>query len=163
MIGYNCCDVEEAGYHAPPPDPYPTWTYRRGEAWSEESPFAGQDREVHLKPRIGRKGGRNALVDDHIPSDGHADPGRILGHPSRVVAPNLISGNQPQTFDAPHYVIAWAPNPIVQRTYGQQTLAVDDIRHTVPKQMPGYSYNALSQQEIADAAALQVRAAMYGR
>ena len=70
----------------------------------------------------------------------------------------------PQTFRAsPHYIMAWAPNPIVQRSYGQQTLAIDDIRHTVPKQLLGYSYNALSQQELLDAAALRVRQSMYGR
>src|SRR5438093_1023407 len=78
-------------------------------------------------------------------------------------APNLISGDQPQTFDNPHYIISWAPNPIVQHSYGQHTLAPDDMRHVIPKQLLGYSYDALNQQEIVDAAALKVRKAMYGR
>jgi hypothetical protein len=37
------------------------------------------------------------------------------------------------------------------------------MRHTTPKQLLGYSYDALSQQEIADEAALRIRRAMYGR
>jgi hypothetical protein len=80
-----------------------------------------------------------------------------------LVAPLLISSNQPQTFDVPHAIIQWSPNPIVQRSFGQFTLSVDDMRHTTPKEILGYSYDALSQQEIADAAALKVRQAMYGR
>jgi hypothetical protein len=75
----------------------------------------------------------------------------------------IIDTNQPQTFDIPAWIIAWAPNPIVQRSHGQFTLAVNDVRKTVPKQLLGYSYDALDQQEIADEAALRVRRALYGR
>jgi len=79
------------------------------------------------------------------------------------MSPMLIDTNQPQTFDAPAPIIAWAPNPIVQHSFGQVTLAVDDMRHVVPKQQIGYSYDALSQQELVEEAALRVRRSMYGR
>lgn len=161
MIGYDCYEVEDHQYRIWSHNPYPTWTYDRGQV--DESPFAAQYREVENKPRLARGPHLGSIVDAHRIEGATLDPGRVLTHPSRVVAPLIIDSNQPQTFDRPHYIISWAPNPIVQRSFGQQTLAVDDMRHTVPKQLLGYSYNALSQQEIADAAALKVRAALYGR
>ncbi len=144
-------------------EPYPTWTYRRGEAPTEESPFAEQDLEVQPKRHLARGPYKAQYVDAHPVNSGHADPGRITGHPARIMQPRLISSDYPQTFDRPHDLISWAPNPIVQRSYGQYTLVPDDIRKTIPKQMPDYSYAALSQQEIQDAAMLRVRQAMYGR
>ena len=142
-------------------NPYPTWTDDRGQV--DASPFTQQSIEVQFDPRMGHAPNRGSIVDEHRIEGACLPTGRVLTHPSRIVAPNLISGDQPQTFDNPHYIISWAPNPIVQHSYGQHTLAPDDMRHVIPKQLLGYSYDALSQQEIVDAAALKVRKAMYGR
>ncbi len=125
-------------------------------------PWASQMLEVQPKPRWPR-GQDKSTVDPHRIEGQYLYAGRVLTHPSRVMAPNLIDGNQPQTFDRPHPIIAWAPNPIVQISAGQHTLSPDDMRHTVPKQLLGYSAEALSQQEIVDAAMLKVRQSMYGR
>src|SRR5207253_6082454 len=102
-------------------------------------------------------------VDTHRIEGPTLDPGRVITHPSRIVAPLLIDSNQPQTFDRPAVITSWTPNPIVQRSYGQYTLSPDDMRHIVPKKLLGYSYEALSQQEIVDQAMLKVRKSMYGR
>lgn len=142
-------------------NPYPVWTADRGQA--DANPFVEQSVEVRPEKRWGLSRHKGSVVDQHRLEGPTLDPGRVLTHPSRLVAPLLLDSNQPQTFDVPHAIIAWAPNPIVQRSYGQQTLAVDDMRHTVPKELLGYSYNALSQQEIAEEAALKVRQALYGR
>lgn len=141
-------------------NPYPTVTADRGQR--DPNPFTQQALEVTTEPRYGRAPLKGSVVDQHRIEGPTLDPGRVLTHPSRIVAPLLIASVQPQQFDRPHYIIPWVPNPIVQRTYGQQTIAVDDLRHTTPKQLLGYSYDALSQQEIADKAALSVRRAMYG-
>jgi len=135
----------------------------RGEQMVDTHPWAGRAYEVQPQPRMGRSRQNGSVVDPHRVEGACLPTGRVITHPSRVVAPNLISGNQPQTFDVPAWIISWAPNPIVQHSYGQYTLAVDDMRHTTPKQLLGYSYDALSQQEIADEAALSVRRALYGR
>lgn len=126
-------------------------------------PWASQLLEVQPKPHLAPGIAKSQYVDAHQIRTTGADPGRFLGHPSRIVAPLIIDSNQPQTFDRPHPITAWAPNPIVQRSYGQHTLAPDDMRHTVPKQLLGYSTDALSQQEIVDEAMLRVRRSMYGR
>ena len=128
----------------------------------ENHPWASQFLEVQPNPHLAR-GQDKSTVDPHRVEGQYLYAGRVLTHPSRIMAPVLIDSNQPQTFDRPHPITAWAPNPIVQRTYGQHTLAVDDMRHTTPKQLVGYSYAALSQQEIVDAAMLKVRQSMYGR
>lgn len=135
----------------------------RGEMIVDTHPWAGRWFEVQPQPRLGRAVQYGSIVDIHRIEGATLDPGRVLTHPSRIVAPVLIDSNQPQTFDNPAPIIAWAPNPIVHHSFGQVTLAVDDMRHTTPKQLLGYSYDALSQQEIADEAALRVRRAMYGR
>lgn len=142
-------------------NPYPTWTADRGQV--DANPFVMEAIEVQFDPRIGRGRGGGSVVDVHRIEGETLPVGRVLTHPSRVVAPLVLDSNQPQSFDNPHYIIAWAPNPIVQHSFGQQTVAVDDMRHTTPKQLLGYSSDALSQQEIADAAALKVRMALYGR
>ncbi len=156
-------DYQEIGEEMAPhtQDPYPTWTDDRGQI--DANPWTQQFLEVNPDIRDAKGRSRGSVVDLHTPRMEGADPGRFLGHPSRIVAPLLISSDQPQTFDWPHYIISWAPNPIVQRSFGQWTMAPDDMRHTVPKQLLGYSTEALSQQEIADAAALRVRRALYGR
>lgn len=157
MIDYGFYDEMTGISH----NPYPLYIADRGQV--DASPFVEQFYEVQTDPRIGRAKQNHNVVDPHRIEGEHIPVGRVLGHPSRIVAPVLIDSNQPQTFDVPHYITAWAPNPIVQHTFGQNTLAVDDMRHTVPKQLLSYSYDALSQQEIADQAALAVRRAMYGR
>jgi hypothetical protein len=157
-VGYEDLEYEMVSHSA---DPYPTWTDDRGQA--DPNPWTQQAVEVQFQPRL-RPGPQNgSVVDAHRIEGATLDPGRVLTHPSRIVAPLLISSDQPQTFDIPAVIIQWAPNPIVQRSHGQYTLAVDDMRHTTPKQLLGYSYDALSQQEIADEAALRIRRAMYGR
>ena len=142
-------------------NPYPTWTADRGQ--SDPNPFVEERLEVQFAPRYGRAPLRGSVVDAHRIEGATLDPGRVLTHPSRVVAPLVLDSNQPQTFDNPAYIIAWAPNPIVQHSFGQFTASPSDVLHSVPKQQLGYSYDALSQQEIADAAALRVRQALYGR
>jgi hypothetical protein len=127
------------------------------------SPFVAETIEVQFKPRDGRAPVRGSDVDMHRIEGPTLDPGRVLTHPGRIVAPVLRADVQPQTFDNPHTVINWAPNPIVQRSYGQYTAAPADLLHTTPKQLLGYSYDALSQEEIAQEAAMKVRAALYGR
>jgi hypothetical protein len=157
---HDYCEFEE--YMQPhTQNPYPTWTADRGQ--EDPNPFVMEFVEVQTDPRIGLSKYHGSVVDVHRIEGQTLDPGRVLTHPSRIVAPVLIASNQPQTFDVPHYIIPWAPNPIVQRSFGQWTVAVDDTRHTIPKQLPDYSYNALSQQELADEAALRVRRALYGR
>ena len=135
----------------------------RGELPVDTHPWAGRQLEVQFQPRLGRAVQHGSEVDFHRIEGATLDPGRVLTHPSRIVAPVLIDSNQPQTFDDPAFIIAWAPNPIVQHSFGQHTLAVDDMRHVTPKQLLGYSYDALSQQEIAEEAQLKVRRALYGR
>ncbi len=142
------------------PDPYPTEFKYRGQ--TDPNPWTLQAFEVNPKVRDPRGIPHDATVVFHQ-IGGPVDPGRMMGHPSRVMAPNLIDGNQPQTFDVPHYLINWAPNPIVQRSYGQFTVAPDDVRNTIPKELLAYSSDALSQEEIADRATLAIRRAMYGR
>ena len=83
MIGHDCYEVEEQHHHAAPHDLYPTWTYRRGEAPTEESYFAEQDIEVHRKPRIGGGPRNGTMVDVHRIAGATLDPGRVLTHPSR--------------------------------------------------------------------------------
>lgn len=144
-------------------DYYPVWTETRGEDVQDTHPWTTQNREVNPRPTLGRSTYHGSIVDRHRIEGATLDPGRVLTHPSRIVAPLLLDSNQPQTFDTPAVIINWAPNPIVQRSFGQLTLAVDDMRHTVPKQLLGYSYEALSQQDLADEAALRVRRALYGR
>lgn len=129
----------------------------------QNHPWAQQLLEVQPKPHDPPGIAHSQYVDAHQIRTVPADPGRFLTHPSRIVAPLLIDSYQPQTFDRPHPIIAWAPNPIVQRSYGQHTLAPDDMRHTIPKQLLDYSTEALSQQEIVDQAMLRVRRSMYGR
>jgi len=155
MIDYP--ELEEMGGH----NPYPMFVADRGQA--DPNPFVVEQFEVNVMPRMGRGKQQGSFVDAHRIEGATLDPGRVLTHPSRLVAPVLIDSNQPQTFDQPAYIIAWAPNPIVQHSFGQHTIAIDDIRHTIPKQMPEYSYDALSQQDIATEAALKVRMALYGR
>ena len=159
MDTFGCYDFE-AGM-ARQPNPYPTYTADRGQA--DANPWTEQALEVAPRKSMGVSVHRGSIVDVHRIEGPTLDPGRVLTHPSRVVAPLLLDSNQPQTFDVPAEVIAWAPNPIVQHSYGQVTLSPDDMRHTVPKQLLGYSYDALSQQEIADSAALAIRKALYGR
>jgi hypothetical protein len=158
---YGCYEDIERAMQPHTQNPYPTWTADRGQA--DANPFVEEAVEVQFEPRLSRPKLRGSVVDLHRIEGATLDPGRVLTHPSRVVAPLVLDSNQPQTFDRPHYIMAWAPNPIVQHSYGQNTLAVNDMRKTVPKQLLGYSYDALSQQEIADEAALKVRRAMYGR
>jgi|SRR5689334_6010817 len=162
-----CSDYETLGEmmrpHTQNPLPIEENDGLRGEMLVDTHPWTGRGWEVQSDPRDPRGRSRGSVVDLHTPRMEGADPGRFLTHPSRIVAPDLIADYQPQTFDWPHYIISWAPNPIVQRSFGQFTLAVDDMRHTTPKQILGYSTEALSQQEIADAAALRVRRALYGR
>ena len=160
--GYEDLELDMAA-HTQNPYPIEGNDALRGERAVDTHPWAGRALEVQPQPRLPRGPQNGSVVDAHRIEGATLDPGRVLTHPSRIVAPNLISGNQPQTFDIPAYIIAWAPNPIVQHSYGQYTLAVDDMRHTTPKQLLGYSYDALSAQEIADEAALRVRKAMYGR
>ena len=164
MYGCGYDDVEHAMLaHTQNPYPIEGRDALRGEQPLDTHPWAGRLLEVQTDPRLGRAPLRGSVVDVHRIEGATLDPGRVLTHPSRVVAPLVLDSNQPQTFDNPHYIIAWAPNPIIQRSYGQYTAAVDDVRKTVPKRELGYSYDALSQQEIADAAALKVRQALYGR
>lgn len=160
--GYEDLDWDMAS-HTQNPYPIEGNDALRGEAIVTTHPWAGRVYEVQPQPRMMRGVYHGQDIDVHRIEGACLPTGRVLTHPSRVVAPNLISGNQPQTFDIPAWIIAWAPNPIVQHSYGQYTLAVDDMRHTTPKQLLGYSYDALSQQEIAEAAALSVRRALYGR
>jgi hypothetical protein len=143
------------------PNPYPTFTRDRGQA--DANPWTQQALEVAPRASMGRSKQRGSIVDNHRIEGPTLDPGRVLTHPSRVVAPLLIDSNQPQTFDVPAEIISWCPNPIVQHSLGQVTLAPNDMRHVIPKQILGYSYDALSQQEIADEAALAIRRALYGR
>ncbi len=142
---------------------YPIEAAARDPREVDNHPWTLRLLEVQPKPHLPRGVANSAFVDVHRIEGATLDPGRVLGHPARLVAPLLIDSNQPQTFDRPHPITAWAPNPIVQRTYGQQTLSPDDMRHTVPKQLLGYSTEALSQQEIVDQAMLAVRQSMYGR
>ena len=159
---YDCLgSFEERLMRPHTQNPYPTWTADRGQA--DPNPFVEEQVEVQWDPRLGRAPLRGSPVDLHRIEGATLDPGRVLTHPSRVVAPLVLDSNQPQTFDNPHFIIAWAPNPIVQRSYGQYTAAVDDVRKTTPKQLLGFSTDALSQQELADSAALSVRRALYGR
>ncbi len=159
--GYEDLDYEMAP-HTQNPYPIEGNDALRGESIVDTHPWAGRLYEVQPQPRMAR-GFSHTTVDPHRVEGEHIPVGRVLGHPSRVVAPLIIDSNQPQTFDIPAPIIAWAPNPIVQHSYGQYTLAVNDMRHTTPKQLIGYSYDALSQDEIAEEAALRVRRAMYGR
>lgn len=160
--GYEAIEREMAP-HTQNPYPIEELDALRGEMIVDTHPWAGRVYEVQPQPRMARGVPHGWDVDIHRIEGACLPHGRVLTHPSRIVAPNLISGNQPQTFDVPAPIIAWAPNPIVQHSYGQYTLAVDDMRHTTPKQLLGYSYDALSQQELAEAAALRVRRALYGR
>ena len=143
------------------PDPYPTFTADRGQ--TDINPFVNQRFEVQLRASMGRTQPQGSEVDIHRIEGPTLDPGRVLTHPSRIVAPLLISSNQPQTFYNPAVVLSWVPNPIVQRSFGQFTVAPVDVMPGTPKQLLGYSTDALSQEEIADAAALAVKRAMYGR
>ena len=162
MNAYSC-GYEDLDYEMQvhTQNPYPTEVKDRGQA--DPNPWTQQLLEVNPQPSMARSRQMGSVVDAHRVEGPTLDPGRVLTHPGRFVAPVLISSNQPQTFDIPAWIIAWAPNPIVQHSFGQNTLAPDDMRHTVPKQLLGYSYDALSQQEIADEAALKVRRALYGR
>ena len=159
------CGYEDIEYEMQPhtQDPYPTWVDDRGQALVDQNPWTQQALEVNPQPRMRRGLAGRSTVDPHRVEGACLPTGRVLTHPSRVVAPLIIDSNQPQTFDTPAPIIAWAPNPIVQHSYGQYTLAVNDMRHVVPKQLIGYSYDALSQDEIAEEAALRVRRALYGR
>ena len=157
MCGYP----ELESFMTTAPNPYPMFPADRGQR--DISPFVDDRVEVQLQPRMGRPKQRGSEVDLHRIEGATLDPGRVLTHPSRIVAPLLLSSNQPQTFDNPAPILAWAPNPIVQRSYGQWTVAPANVQPKVAKQLIGYSYDALSQQEIADEAALAVRRAMYGR
>lgn len=159
MDTFGCYDFEGAMTRRP--NPYPTATKDRGQA--DPNPWTQQELEVAPRRSLGRSKQRGSIVDLHRIEGPTLDPGRVLTHPSRVVAPLLIDSNQPQTFDVPAEIISWCPNPIVQHSYGQYTIAPDDMRHVIPKQILGYSYDALSQQEIADEAALAIRRALYGR
>ena len=164
MIGYS--EYDEASYESPHAHNYYPIEENdalRGELPVDTHPWAGRALEVQLQPRLARSKQMGSVVDVHRIEGPTLDPGRVLSHPSRIVAPVLIDSNQPQTFDVPAYIIAWAPNPIVQHSFGQLTLAPNDMRHTTPKQLLGYSADALSQQELADEAALRVRRALYGR
>ena len=161
-VGYEDLDYEMAS-HSQNPYPIEGNDALRGEAPVDTHPWAGRSLEVQPQPRMGRSKQMGSVVDLHRIEGACLPTGRVLTHPSRIVAPLLIDSNQPQTFDVPAWIIAWAPNPIVQRSYGQHTLAPNDMRHTVPKQLLGYSYEALSQQELGEKAALTVRRAMYGR
>lgn len=143
------------------PDPYPTFPADRGQA--DINPFVNQNLEVQFQARMTRTQPQGTEIDIHRVEGATLDPGRVLTHPSRFVAPLLLMSNQPQTFDNPAVVMKWVPNPIVQRSYGQWTVAPVDVQPGAPKQLLGYSTDALSQEEIADAAALAVRRAMYGR
>ncbi len=143
------------------PDPYPTYTSNRGQ--TDPSPFTQQQLEVQFQARLRQTQPQGTEVDIHRVEGATLDPGRVLTHPSRFVAPLLISSNQPQTFDHPAVILPWVPNPIVQRSYGQYTVAPVDVQPGTPKRELGYSADAMSQQEIADAAALKVRRALYGR
>ena len=143
------------------PDPYPTFPADRGQV--DKNPFVNQQYEVQLQARMQRTQPQGTEVDVHRIEGQTLDPGRVLTHPSRIVAPLLLMSNQPQTFDAPAVVMNWVPSPIVQRSFGQFTVAPVDVQPGAPKELLGYSTDALSQQEIADAAALAVRRAMYGR
>ena len=92
------------------------------------------------------------------------DPGRVLTNPGRFVAPQLIFGTATRfEFETPHDIEDSAPDPMVQRSFGQWTAAPDDMLHSVPKQLLDFDYQALSQQDIADRARLNLRKAMYGR
>jgi hypothetical protein len=159
-VGYE--DVE---YEMQPhtQDPYPTWTRDRGQELVDQNPWTRQELEVNPQVRMAPGKSGHSSVDPHRIEGQYLPVGRVLTHPSRIVAPLLLDSNQPQTFDVPAYIISWAPNPIVQHSYGQHTLAPNDMRHVVPKQLIGYSYDALSQDEIAEEAALRVRRAMYGK
>lgn len=143
-----------------PPNVYPTEFKYRGQ--DDPNPWTLQALEVNPKVRCARGIPHDMTVVFHQ-IGGPVDPGRMMGAPSTLLAPNLISGNQPQTFDVPHALIEWAPNPIIQRSFGQWTVAPDDVRNTIPKELLHYSSDALSQQEIADRATLAIRRAMYGR
>lgn len=158
--GYEDLDLTMAAHTQ---NPYPIESADRGAELVNQNPWVENTLEVQPQPRMARGVYHGQDIDTHRIEGACLPTGRVLTHPSRIVAPNLISGNQPQTFDIPAWIISWAPNPIVQRSFGQFTLAVDDMRHTTPKQLLGYSYDALSQQEIAEEAALSVRRAMYGR
>lgn len=158
MLDDYCLEAYEMQGHRV----YPTWTYARPELGPDASPFGRQEFEVRPEPNMGM-GPHHNPVDVHRVSDGRADPGRNTTHPSRIVAPLLLASNQPQTFNVPAVVMAWAPNPIVQRSFGQYTVTSNDTTPRVPKLLPSYSTDALNQQELADAAALRVRRALYGR
>jgi len=158
--GYEAIEREMAPHTQ---NPYPIESKDRGAEVVNQNPWTEQVYEVQPQPRMPRGVPHGQDVDLHRIEGACLPTGRVLTHPSRVVAPLLMGSNQPQTFDIPAWIIAWAPNPIVQRSYGQHTLAPNDMLHTIPKQLLGYSYDALSQQEIADEAALKVRRAMYGR
>lgn len=141
-------------------NPYPTWVGDRGQA--DANPYVEQALPVQYEPRMGM-GPHASPVDLHRIEGETLPPGRVLTHPSRIAAPLLLCSNQPQTFNAPHYIMSSVPNPIVQRSFGQYTVTPADTAPRIPKQMPSYSTDALSQQELADAAALRVRQALYGR
>lgn len=144
-------------------NPYPTWTDYRGQDTVDRNPWTAQAFEVNPRPNMGLSTYHGSIVDVHRIEGPTLDPGRVLTHPSRLVAPLLLDSNQPQTFDRPAVIMNWAPNPIVQRSFGQWTPSPSDLLHSIPKQELGYSYDALSQQEIAEEAALSVRRALYGR
>ena len=161
-VGYEDLELDMAA-HTQNPYPIEGNDALRGEMVVDTHPWAGRALEVQPQPRMGRSKQRGSVVDIHRIEGETLPPGRVLTHPSRIVAPLLIDSIQPQTFDVPAWIIAWAPNPIVQHSFGQHTLAPDDMRHTTPKQLLGYSYDALSQQEIAENAALSIRRSLYGR
>lgn len=159
METFGCYEFERGMTQQP--NLYPTFTEDRGQA--DPHPWTQQQLEVSPRLTMGKSKHWGSVVDVHRIEGPTLDPGRVLTNPSRVVAPLLLDSNQPQTFDVPAEIISWVPNPIVQHSFGQYTLAPHDMQHTVPKQILGYSYDALSQQEIADEAALAVRRALYGR
>src|SRR5437870_7989754 len=133
MFTYGC-DYEELEQEmvAHTQNPYPIESKDRGAALVNQNPWTEQLLEVQPQPRMARTKPQGSVVDLHRIEGACLPTGRNLTHPSRIVAPLLIDSNQPQTFDVPAWIIAWAPNPIVQRSFGQFTLSPDDMRHTIP-------------------------------
>ena len=66
-------------------NPYPMFVADRGQ--TDVSPFVAETIEVQFKPRDGRAPVRGSDVDMHRIEGPTLDPGRVLTHPGRIVAP----------------------------------------------------------------------------
>ena len=162
-----------------PPSPYPIYP-RMGAPRDQVNPltlgneeFYPQEFEryglAHASPMLQRYqavelqyGAANPAI--HRIEGQTLDPGRTLTNPGRFVAPQLAFGTMEEWhFGNPADIEDSEPSPEVQRSYGQYTAAPHDMLHTIPKQLPDYDYQALSQTDMADRARLALRKALYGQ